>query len=162
VSAVGERVMWHFAEARTDTGLMRAAVWLEQMTALAYEEAGAALGGGDRRLAEAFAAHEHAHAAALESVLEGFTVYVRSRPELVDVDFHVPALRGGSRDAVLAALAELEAGLVAGYQRVARRATEPELLPTVAAVIAGGAQHLVALRRALGRGLVPHAFERGA
>jgi hypothetical protein len=149
MSPTRERVMWHFADARTDTALVRAAVWVEQLAALSYATAADALGGDARRLALRFAAHERAHAAAMESVLEGLTATVRNRPVAGDVDFHLPGLRDAGRAAVLAGLAELEEGLAAGYVAMARRIGDPELMRTPATVLAGGAQHLVALRHAL-------------
>jgi hypothetical protein len=151
-------VAWHFADARTDAMLVRASVWLEQLAALAYAAAAEGLSGDARRLAERFAGHERDHAAAMETVLEGLTVGVRNRPVQRDVHYHLPALRDGGRAAVLEALAELEAALVAAYLEMGRRTREPELLRTVGAVMAGGAQHLVALRRELGRPLL----QRGA
>ena len=94
MSPTRERVVWHFADARTDTALVRAAVWVEQLAALAYATAADALAGDARRLAVRFAVHEQAHAAAMESVLEGLTETVRNRPVAVDVDYHLPGLRG--------------------------------------------------------------------
>jgi hypothetical protein len=160
VSDVGERVMWHFAEARTDTALVRAAVWLEQLCVLCYETAADALDGEARALTLRFAAHERAHAAAMETVLQGLTVGVRNRPEPVDVVWHLPGLGHGTRGPTLAQLVELEEWMLAGYREMARRIGDPELLRTVGTVTAGGAQHLVALRDALGRPPAPRAFER--
>ena len=149
MSATRERVVWHFTDARTDTALVRAAVWVEQLAALTYATAADALAGDARRLAVRFAGHEQAHAAAMESVLEGLTETVRNRPVAVDVDYHLPQLRGADRARALAGLAELEEGLAAGYRVMARRVADPELLRTPATIVAGGAQHLVALRDAL-------------
>lgn len=161
MNLVGERVMWHFGEARTDTALTRAGLWLEQLAVLCYARAEESLTGDARRLAERFGAHERAHAAAMESALQGLTVRVRNRPAGTDVDWHLPGLGHGDPERTLGQLAELEAWLLTGYQEMARRVTELELLRTVGGVTAGGAQHLVALRAALGRPLVPHALERG-
>ncbi len=159
---VRERVLWHFDEARTDTALVRAAVWLEQLAALCYATAGDALDGDARRLAARFGAHEGEHAAALESVLQGFTVQVRNRPVVSDAAWHLPGLGSGATTTTLALLAELEAWLLAGYQEMARRTTERTVLRTVGTIVAGGAQHLAALRAALGRPPAPRAFERAA
>ena len=48
-------------------------------------------------------------------------------------------------------LAELEGAAIAGHQLMGRRLLELDALRTVAAVMAGGAQHLVVLRHALGQ-----------
>jgi hypothetical protein len=160
MNVVAERVLWHFDEPRTDTALVRAAVWLEQLCVLCYETAAEALPGEARALARRFAAHERAHAAGMETVLQGLTVGVRNRPEPVDVVWHLPGLGHGTRATTLAQLVELEESMLSGYQEMARRIGDLELLRTVGTVTAGGAQHLVALRDALGRPLVPRAFER--
>lgn len=161
MSRVGERVLWHFDEARDDTALVRASLWLEQLSVLCYETAADALAGDARRLVRRFAEHERAHAAAMQTVLEGLTVGVRNRPVAGDVQWHLPGLGRGSSAATLAQLAELEGWMLAGYQEMTRRVDELELLRTVGSVAAGGAQHLVALRDALGRPPAPRAFERG-
>jgi len=161
MNLVGERVLWHFAEARTDTALTRAGLWLEQLAVLSYARAAEVLTGDARALAERFAAHEREHAAAMESALQGLTVSARNRPVGVDVDWHLPGLGDGGRDHTLAQLAELESWLLTGYQDMGRRVGELELPRTVGGVMAGGAQHLVALRAALERPLAPHALERG-
>jgi rubrerythrin len=158
MSTTADRVAWHFADARTDAMLVRASVWVEQLAALAYAASAERLTGAPRHLAERFAEHERDHAAAMETVLEGLTVGVRNRPVQRDVHHHLPALRDGGRAAILEALAELEAALVAAYLEMGGSTREPELLRTVGAVMAGAAQHLVALRRELGKPLV----ERGA
>jgi Ferritin-like domain len=149
VTPTRERVLWHFTDARTDTALVRAAVWVEQLAALAYATAADRLEGDARRLALRFAEHERAHAAAMESLLESLTETVRNRPIAVDVSYHLPRIRQASPAAALTGLAELEEGLAAGYLDMARRIGDPELMRTPATVLAGGAQHLVALRHAL-------------
>jgi hypothetical protein len=76
------------------------------------------------------------------------------------VVWHLPGLGHGTRATTLAQLVELEESMLSGYQEMARRIGDLELLRTVGTVTAGGAQHLVALRDALGRPPVPRAFER--
>jgi Ferritin-like domain len=161
VSVTGERVMWHFAEARDDTALLRASVWLEQLAVLCYERAAGGLGGDARRLAERFAGHERAHAAAMETVLQGMTVLVRNRPVADDVEWHLPGLGRDSRAHTLTQLADLEGWTLTGYQEMGRRTAELAILRSVGGVMAGGAQHLAALRAALGEPAAPRAFERG-
>jgi hypothetical protein len=161
VSLTGERVMWHFAKARTDTALVRASVWLEQLAVLAYDEAARGLHGEARSLAERFAGHERAHAVAMETILQGLTVTVRNRPAPADVEWHLPGLGRGAEDRTLSQLADLEGWLLAGYQEMGRRTTELAILRSVGGVMAGGAQHLAALRTALGTPAAPRAFERG-
>ncbi|HWT25809.1 MAG TPA: ferritin-like domain-containing protein [Solirubrobacteraceae bacterium] len=161
MTLVGERVLWHFAEARTDTDLVRASVWLEQLAVLCYERGAGGLTGAERELAERFAGHERAHATAMETVLQGLTVTVRNRPVGEDVDWHLPGLGTGPRERTLEQLAELEGWMLAGYRDMVRRTTELAILRSAGGVMAGAAQHLAVLRDALGRPAAPSAFERG-
>ena len=58
-------------------------------------------------------------------------------------------------------LAGLEDAAIAGHQLMGRRLLALDALRTVAAVMAGGAQHLVVLRHALGQTPLTLAYETG-
>jgi hypothetical protein len=154
-----------FEAARTDSGLLKAALHVEEVAALAYTAAAdGPLAGDDRALARRFAEHERRHAAAFETMLFALTVPVREHAGPDDLDALVPGLRGAGRRKALRALAELEGAAIAGHQLIGRRVGEHALdaLRTVAAVMAGGAQHLVVLRQALGDATLTRAFESGS
>jgi Ferritin-like domain len=152
-----------FEAARTDSGLLKAALHVEEVAALAYAAAAAgSLSGDEREQALRFAEHEKRHAAAFETMLFALTVPVREHAAPGDLDELVPRLRGASRGAALRALAELEKAAIAGHQLMGRRMQALDALRTVAAVMAGGAQHLVVLRDALGNSPVTRAFESGS
>lgn len=146
-----------YDEARSDSGLLEVALRIEEVSALAYASAARSLSGRDRGVALAFAEHEKLHAAAFETMLFALTVPVREHAAADDLAEFVPRLG----DEPLAALAELEGAALAGHQLMGRRLVELDALRTVAAVMAGAAQHLVVLRRALGDGPVIRAFETG-
>jgi Ferritin-like domain len=159
------RIIELFEAARTDSGLFKAALHVEEVAALAYTAAAdGSLEGDDRALARRFAEHERQHAAAFETMLFALTVPVRAHAGPDDVDALVPGLRGAGRRETLRALAELEGAAIAGHQLIGRRLGEHALdaLRTVAAVMAGGAQHLVVLRHALGDATLTRAFESGS
>jgi hypothetical protein len=140
-----------FEAAGSDSALLGAALRVEEVCALAYEAAAEdALAGAERAMARRFAEHERQHAAALETMLFALTVPVREHAGPEDLDALVPALRDARRREALRALAELEGAAIAGHQLIGRRLRALDALRTVAAVMAGGAQHLVVLRDALG------------
>lgn len=154
-----------FEAARSDSGLLKVALHVEEVAALAYTTAAdGPLTGDDRALARRFAEHERRHAAAFETMLFALTVPVREHAGPDDLDALVPGLRGAGRRETLRALAELEGSAIAGHQLIGRRVGEHALdaLRTVAAVMAGGAQHLVVLRYALGDATLTRAFESGS
>ncbi len=152
-----------YEAARTDSGLLTAALRVEEVAALAYSAAAAgSLEGGERAWALRFAEHERRHAAAFETMLFALTVPVREHAGPDDLDGLARDLRGASRREALRALAELEGAAIAGHQVMGRRLSELDALRTVAAVMAGAAQHLVVLRRALGNAVSTHAFESGS
>ena len=150
-----------YAAARTDSGLLKAALQVEEVAARAYAAAADGPLAGDAWAAR-FAAHERQHAAAFETLLFALTVPVREHAGPADMDALVPDLRGASRRAALRALAELEGAAIAGHQLMGRRLAELDALRTVAAVMAGGAQHLVVLRDALGAPALTRAHETGS
>jgi hypothetical protein len=151
-----------FEEARTDAGLLQAALHVEQVAALAYAAAGeGALKGEERAQALRFAGHERRHAAAFETMLFALTVPVREHAGPDDLDALLPGLQDAGRREALSALAELEGAAIAGHQLIGRRLRALDALRTVAAVMAGGAQHLVVLRHALGSGELTFSYETG-
>jgi hypothetical protein len=157
-AAVADR----FAAARTDSGLFKAALFVEETAALAYTAAAAGpLRGQDRATALRFAGHERDHAAVFETLLFALTVPVREHATEADLHALIPGLRRADRDEALAALAELESAAIAGHQTIGRRLEALDAVRSVATVMAGGAQHLVVLRRALGQDPVTRAFESG-
>jgi hypothetical protein len=157
-----ERIEELYGAARTDAGYMQAALHVEQVSALAYEVAAdGPLEGAERAQALRFAAHERQHAAALETMLFALTVPVRERAGPADLDALLPGLRDADRRTSLRELAALEGAAIAGHQLMGRHLLALDALRTVAAVMAGGAQHLVALRDALGRTPLTFAYETG-
>ncbi len=137
-----------FAAARSDAGLLQAALRVEEVGALAYAAGAVALRGGERAMAQRFADHEHQHAAALETMLQALTVPVRRHAGPADLDALLPGFASGSREDVLRGLAELEQAAMDGHEVLARRLGALDALRTVAMVPCGAAQHLVALRNA--------------
>lgn len=151
-----------YAAARTDAGLLKTGLFVEEVAALAYRAAAAGpLRGEDRAVALRFARHEREHAAVFETLLFALTVPVREHATEADLHALIPGLRRASRDEALAALSELEDAAIAGQQAIGRRLEALDALRSVATVMAGGAQHLVVLRRALGQVPVTKAFESG-
>ena len=74
-----------------------------------------------------------------------------------------PAQPTGAADAPgLADALELESTAVAAYYNALGRVKAPELLPTLASIMANRAQHLVVLRQQLGRNPLPDAFVTGS
>jgi hypothetical protein len=159
---VAAQIAGRVAAARTDSALFKAGLFVEEVAALAYRAAAAGpLRGEDRARALEFAAHEREHAAVFETLLFALTVPVREHATEADLDALLPDLRRAGRDEALAALADLEGAAIAAHQEMARRVEALDALRSVAAVTAGGAQHLVVLRRALGQQPVTEAFESG-
>ena len=157
-AAVRER----YGAARTDSGMLKAALWVEQVAALAYTAAAAGpLSGADRALAERFAEHERQHAAVFETLLFALTVPAREHATKADVAALFPGVARMSRDEALTALERLEEAAIAGQQVMARRLEALDALRSVATVMAGGAQHLAVIRRTLGDAPVAKAFESG-
>jgi hypothetical protein len=155
---VGER----FAAARTDAGLLKAGLFVEEVAALAYAAAaGGPLQGADRAQALRFARHEREHAEVFETMLFALTVPVREHATEADLQALIPGLRRAGRDEAWQRLAELERAAIAGHQLLGRRLGALDALRSVATVMAAGAQHLVVIRHALGDEPVTKAFETG-
>jgi len=159
--SVATAVADRYAAAQTDSGLVEAALWVEQLGAVAYAAAaGGPLAGAARVPAQRFAVHEQEHAAAFATMLLALTVPVSVHAGAADVDALMPAVRDGGRRAALAALAELEGASIAGHQTLARRLRAVDIMRTAGMVSGGAAQHLVVLRSALGQPPT-RAFENG-
>jgi Ferritin-like domain len=162
MSGVAGQVTARFAAARTDSGLLKAGLWVEEVAALAYEAAAdGPLSGAERAQAKRFAAHEREHARVFATLLFALTVPVREHAREADLQAVIPGLRRADRAAALQRLAELERATIAAHQTLGRRLGALDALRSVATVMAGGAQHLVVLRRALGQQPVTEAFETG-
>jgi len=162
MSGISEQVAARFAAARTDSGLLQAGLYVEEVVALAYAAAAAGpLTGDDRAQALRFAGHEREHAEVFETLLFALTVPVREHATEADLRALIPGLRRAGREEALARLAELEGAAIAGQQLLGRRLHALDALRSVATVMAGGAQHLVVLRHALGDDPVTKAFESG-
>jgi hypothetical protein len=156
------RVQRLFEGARTDAAFMEVALHVEEVAALAYAAAAEGpLEGEERAQALRFAEHERDHAAVFETMLFALTVPVREHAGPRDLDALLPGLRSAPRRDALRRLAELEGAAIAGHQLMARRLVALDALRSVAIVMAGGAQHLVALRHALGQTPLTHAYETG-
>ncbi|MGI8779400.1 MAG: ferritin-like domain-containing protein [Solirubrobacteraceae bacterium] len=156
------RVAEQFGAARTDAALLQVALRVEQVAALAYAAAAdGPLEGEERTHALRFAEHERRHAAAFETMLFALTVPVRERASEEHLDALLPGLRGAERREALQALAELEGAAIMGHLLMGRRLVALDALRTVATVMAGGAQHLVVLRDALGQTPLTQTFETG-
>jgi hypothetical protein len=162
VIALAEQVAERFAAARTDSGLMKAGLHVEQIAALAYAAAAdGPLAGAERALALRFAEHEREHARVFETLLFALTVPVREHATGSDLDALLPGLRRAGRREALAGLAALEGAAIAGHQLMGRELVALDALRSVATVMAGGAQHLVVLRHALGRPQLTRTYETG-
>ena len=152
MSEITLRVEGRYRREDTDAGLLRTALHVEDVAALAYATAAErVLEGEERAMAERFAAHEREHAAALLTMLLALTVDVRRRAVQKDVENLMPGFEALGREATLEALLELETAAIAGQQALGRLVVELDTLRTVAPVMAGGAQPLVVLRDLLGR-----------
>jgi hypothetical protein len=162
VSGVDAQVASRFAAARTDSGLLKAGLWAEEVAALAYAAAAdGALAGTERAQALRFAGHEREHAEVFETMLFALTVPVREHAAEADLQAVLPGIRRLDRAAALQRLAELEQATIAAHQTLGRRLGALDALRSVATVMAGAGQHLVVLRRALGEEPVTEAFETG-
>jgi hypothetical protein len=162
MSGIAAEVEARFAAARTDSGLLKAGLWAEQVAALAYEAAAAGpLEGAERAQALRFAGHEREHAEVFETLLFALTVPVREHAGAADLQAVLPGLRRADRDGALERLAELESAIIAAHQTLGRRLRALDALRSVATVMGGAAQHLVVLRGAIGDEPVTRAFETG-
>ena len=162
MSGIAAGIAERFAAARTDSGLLKAGLFVEEVAALAYTAAaGGPLTGGDRAQALRFARHEREHADVFETMLFALTVPVREHATEADLHALVPGLRGAGREEAWERLGELEGAAIAGHQLLGRKLHALDALRSVATVMSAGAQHLVAIRHALGVEPVTRPFETG-
>ena len=162
MSEITLRIDGRYRREQTDAGRLRTALHVEEVAALAYRTAAErVLEGEERAVAERFAAQEREHAGALMTMTLALTLEVRRHAAGKDLDNLMPGFEALGRRETLEALLELETAAVAGQQALARDMVDRDTLRTVAMVMAGGAQHLVVLRRLLDE--KPHTlvFENG-
>jgi rubrerythrin len=150
VSEITLRIEGRYRREQSDAGRLRTALHVEEVAALAYATAAErVLDGEERAVAERFAGQEREHAGALMTMTLALTLEVRRHAVHKDLDNLMPGFEALGRRATLEALLELETAAVAGQQGLARELADLDTLRTVAMVMAGGAQHLVVLRRLL-------------
>ena len=163
MSEITLRIEGRYRRERTDAGLLRTALHVEEVAALAYASAAeTVLEGEERAIAARFAGHEREHAGALMSMNLALALEVRRHAVQKDVDNLMPGFEAMERRATLEALLELETAAIAGQQTLGRKLANLDALRTVAMVMAGGAQHLVVLRDLLDEKPLTKVFENGA
>ena len=143
------------ARARDDRSIVTAAIDLEQRAAAAYDSAatGGKLPPALARLARHLRDQEEEHADGLARALRGLGGHRPARPE------HQPTPPGGRAFGAFALA--LENRLIRAYYDAMPR-LRPGLRQPLGSIMACEAQHLVALREALGHDPLPRAFETGA
>jgi rubrerythrin len=155
-----------FAEAKGDTAILGRAINLEQVAVLAYDTAiaGGLLSPALTGVARTLRSHEQQHADTLTTALTDLGGTPPPAPRgLADVDKVVKGLGDAKSQADVVNFAiELETAAVAAYLDAQRELVEAKLLQTGASIMASEGQHLVVLRRAVGKDPVPAAFETGA
>jgi len=163
MSEITLRIEGRYRRERTDAGLLRTALHIEEVAALAYASAAeTVLEGEARAVAERFAGHERQHAGALMTMNLALALEVRRHAVQKDVDNLMPGFEGLGRRGALEALLELETAALAGQQGLGRELANLDALRTVAMVMAGGAQHLVVLRDLLDERPLTKVFENGS
>lgn len=155
-----------FAQANTDGEILASAVGLEQVAVFAYQAAvdSKLLDKDSQRVAQKFRDQEQEHADGLTAALKAAGGSPPAKPKSVaDVDKVLKGL-GDVKNAndILAFAIELETAAVAAYYDAHQKLQDAQLLQTGAAIMANEGQHLVVLRKAAGKDLVPNAFETGA
>lgn len=155
-----------FAEAKGDTAILARVISLEQVAVLAYDTAiaGGLLSPALTQVVRTLRAHEQEHADALTTALTDLGGTPPAAPQgIADVDKVVKGLSNAKTQADVVNFAiELETATVAAYLDAHRELVEAKLLQTSASIMASEGQHLVLLRRAIGKDPVPAAFETGA
>jgi rubrerythrin len=154
-----------FAEAKGDTAILGRAISLEQVAVLAYDTAieGGLLSPALLKVMRTLRAHEQEHADALTTALTDLGGTPPPAPRgIADIDKVVKGLGDAKSQADVVNFAiELETAVVAAYLDAHRELVEAKLLQTGASIMASEGQHLVVLRRAVGKDPVPTAFETG-
>jgi hypothetical protein len=134
-----------------DPGVLYALIRREQAAAFAYRALEA---GGAGEPARRFAEHEHEHARALATELEGFALpgprAPRAAADLDRAAARVAAARGAPAAAALRAAIALEEDLISTYLGSLPRLAVPNVISTAATVLGSHAQHLALLRRRAG------------
>lgn len=169
IAAASIPLLWSvrsaFAQDDEDGAVLQSAITLERVTVIAYDTV---IGGGllsppVSGVLRGFRAQERQHADALTTALTDLGGTPPSPPEgVADVEKIVEGLEDVRSQAdVLSFLIELETAAVAAYFDAHSKLGEAKLLQTGASIMANEGQHLVVLRRAAGRRLLPNAFETG-
>jgi rubrerythrin len=151
------------AQADGDARILEGAIRLEQTAVYAY---GLAYDSGKlqpliARKLRRIRNQQRDHVSTLITALEHLGVAPPAKPTHVgQVKGLAEALAGGQKGILEFAVA-LEEMSVAAYYRAAPRLEDAKLLQISATIMANEGQHLVILRRALGKDPVPNAFETG-
>ncbi len=153
------------AEADTDGTLLQKAITLERTAVLAYDDIldRDLLSARVARTARVLRGHEQEHVKVLETALTDLGGALPAEPRAADVT-------GGGTDladvrdeaGALAFLIALELAQVAAYHDAQSKLVEARLLQTTASIMGAEGQHLVVLRAAARRPLVPDAIETGS
>jgi rubrerythrin len=147
---------------KADLAILATALALEQAAAFAYQTAAgsAQLDARTRRFAERFAAHEQAHADALTAALQARggnpPIAPESSSEISGLDEAALTRRG-----LLEFIMGMERTALAGYYDAQIKLTDPDLLRTLAQIMANEGQHLAMLRQSAHQDPVPTAFVTG-
>ncbi|MCW3065579.1 MAG: putative exported protein [Solirubrobacterales bacterium] len=153
-----------FAEAQSDAGVIAGAVGLEEVAVFAYDAAlkTRLLDGPTTQLLQRVKSHEEAHLGVLKAALQRLGGTAPPAPASPTASkLLAPLAKAKSQKDVLAFAIALETATVAAYYDAQGKLKSPELLRTSAEVMANEGQHLVVLRKALGRPQLPNAFETG-
>jgi rubrerythrin len=170
IAAASIPLLWSvrnaFADAGSDGPILARAIDLERVAVIAY---GAAIDSGllspaMLRIARRLRDHEREHADALTTALTDLGGSPPQAPRgVADVDKVVKGLGAVKSQADVVNFAiELETATVAAYYDAHAKLIEARLLQTGASIMASEGQHLVVLRNAVRKDLVPNAFETGA
>ena len=155
-----------FADAGADGSIVANAINLERVAVIAYGRAidSGLLSPAMLRIARRFRDHEREHADALTTALTDLGGSPPQPPKgIADVDRVVKGLGDVRSQADVVNFAiELETAAVAAYYDAQAKLIQAKLLQTGASIMASEGQHLVVLRKAARKELVPNAFETGA
>ena len=143
-----------------DAALIERAIELEQEAQVLYGEisTGDLLDEEVAAAAEAFAAQQDEHVAALTAALEDQGAKAPPPPKPEEIDGLSDA---DSQADALGLAVDLENALLRAYGEIAETSQSPALLKTITEIACNAAQHLVVLRQQLGEPPLPEAFETG-
>jgi hypothetical protein len=154
-----------FADAAGDLEVLASAITLERVAVLAYGRAieGGLLSPRVERLATLLRTQEQAHADALVAAMTTLRGKVPPKPSGTgDIDAVAKGIADVKSEAdVISFAIALETATVAAYYDAHRKLVDAKLLQTAASIMANEGQHLVVLRQAAGKPLVPNALETG-